>query len=218
MAGKSPLASIVIGTWLLSLGLMVLTLTTPLEFTPLPFDNLPRWGVWGLAFPACRLLGVRPGWRRRLWRTVPWLLWAPLLLVQIGWSLSLLLASSQDWSRLLDPTRGVFARPQRWQTKRVLFRRGWQVVALQRHDPQDFHPYAARTAQLTPVLPGLQWATRLTRHQRLDASWQVSDLPDLQANPRTYFSREVVRLSGDSTVLRLLRLRLPQGQRLRIIN
>ena len=210
MSVKPYLPSLVIGTWLLSLGFVVLTLTTPLEFTPLPLSNLPRLGVWGLAFPACRMLWQRTGRLRGLWRTVPWLLWGPLLVVQSGWFL-LMMLSFEQWPRLLKPTTSVFARQQVWLTRRVLFRRGLQVVASQRIDPLALYPGSFRTVLLTPVLPGLQWATRLTGNKPLDASWQLSDLPDAQAHPQV--GRTVLQLSRDSTLHRLLRSSIQQAWR-----
>ncbi|OUJ68580.1 hypothetical protein [Hymenobacter crusticola] len=209
MPVKPYLPSLVIGTWLLSLGFVLLTLTTPLEFTPLPLGNLPRLGLWGLVFPACQMLWQRTGVLRGLWRTLPWLLWGPLLVLQSGWFLLLLLSFEQR--AMLEPTTSMFARPQVWRTKRVLFRRGLQVVAMQQIDPLELYPRSFRTALLTPVFPGLQWATRLTDNQLLDASWQVSDLADVQASPQ--IGRQLLQLSRDSTLHRLLRPSIQQAWR-----
>ena len=35
-----------------------LSIFTPVELVPLPLENVPRWGCYGLVFPACRLLQV----------------------------------------------------------------------------------------------------------------------------------------------------------------
>ncbi|MGY2134878.1 hypothetical protein ACW9KT_21790 [Hymenobacter sp. HD11105] len=196
------LSRVVIGCWLVSLVLIGLTLATPLEFTPLTLGNLPRWGAWGLAFPACHLLGQHATRFRVIWRVLPWLLWGPLVVVQALW-LVLALPTATTWSPILEPTLSVFARPQQWQTTRVLFQRSEQVVAMQQLGPQALYPREFRTAIHTPLVPGLQWVTSLNAPQRLDASWQVVDLPTLRTN--TYLRRRVLRLSQDSAVHRSLR-------------
>jgi hypothetical protein len=113
----------------------------------------------------------------------------------------LLLALGQDqpgnWTRALEPARTLFLRPQRWHTQRVLFQRGTQVVVVQRLQPSSFRPWYARTAKLTPVLPGLQWAESLPGEGVLDASWRFVDTLH-----HDRYSLVAVRLSRDSAVHR----------------
>ena len=189
---------------------MIITLFTPLEFSPLPLDNIPRWGVWGLAFPACRMLSVRTGILPKLWRAVPWVLWTPLLVVQALWiPLSAPETLSGPWSKTVEPMAGLFARQEKWATARVLFRRGWQVVAVQQIEPVNFYPRYHRTAIITPLLPGFQWATRLERRTNndcvLDASWQIVAPQEMTTSKRYPFELEkAALLSCDSALLRTL--------------
>ncbi len=200
----------IIRLWLLSIGAMGTTLFTPLEFSPLPLENIPRWGFWGLAFPACRMLGVHIGVLPKLWRAVPWVLWAPLLVVQALWMLlSVPETLSGPWSKAFEPMAGLFARQEKWVTIRVLFRRGWQVVAVQQIAPMSFYPRCHRTAMITPLLPGLQWATRLEHRKNEDcvlgASWQIVAPQELIVSKRYPFELEkAVQLSCDSALLHAL--------------
>lgn len=188
--------------WIVSLALVLLTLCTPLEFDPLPFANLPRWGLWGLAWPACRSLQAYSRWRFPL-RLVPWLLWAPLLLAQAGWLfMSPLQPSPEPWSTVLAPLAGVFARSETWHTRRVLFRRGWQAVLLQREEPMGFYPRQWRIALRTPLLPGVQWVQRLRGERELDASWHLVDPQDVAAHPHERW--QAYELTADSTLRQAL--------------
>lgn len=188
----------ILSAWLLSLLIVVLTTFTPMEFVPLPLANGPRWLSWGLAFPACRLLQTRWGTFRWLWAAVPWLLWGPLLVSQGVW---LLLALGQTqpltWSSALEPVRTLFLQEKSWHTHRVLFRRGRQVVVTQRLLPQptSFHSRFARTVQLTPLLPGLQWTAPVQSKGVLDASWRFVDT--LHKDEQ---SVAAIQLSRDSAV------------------
>lgn len=191
----------VVGAWLFSLFIAVLIAFTPLEFLPLPLGNVPRWLTWGLAIPACRLLQARVPRLRWVLTALPWLLWGPLVLGQGLWFLLSLGASGpMVWSRVLEPVRTLFACDDEWHTKRVLFRRGRQFVVTQRLSDESFGPRYARTALVTPLLPGIQWAQRMDRDSVLDNSWLFVDTLRKDEN-----SLYAVRLSRDSAVHRWIR-------------
>ncbi|RPD43742.1 hypothetical protein DNI29_23055 [Hymenobacter sediminis] len=169
---------LLIGSWALSLLFMVLTLSTPLEFSPLPVENIFRWGVWLLAFPACRQLYQITGRLPWLWKLVPWLLWSPVLFLE---GFVLLQPSSYPlWKRALEPVEFIFWNRADWDTKRVLFRRGNSEVAFQHlRDPRMGY-IDDRLAYYTPLLPGVHWASPIPGEYPLvqnviDTSWQIVD-------------------------------------------
>lgn len=156
----------VLGAWLVCLVLVGLLTFTPLELEPRPLENLPRWGLYLLAIPACRCLRAHWPQLHRLWATLPWLLWGPLALVLtfygLGW-LSDNRPQAGYWLRV--NVLECLADDRVLRTRRVLFRRGCQEVVYQLLVP--FHATAPRTlrlwrtVQLTHVVPGVQWITWL---------------------------------------------------------
>lgn len=169
---------LLIGSWVLSLLLVVLTLATPLEFSPLPVENIFRWGAWLLAFPACRRLYHLTGRLPWLWKLLPWLVWSPVLFLE-GY---VVLHPSRYplWKRALEPLEWVFWNRADWETKRVLFRRGSsEVVFHHLRDPRmGYLEY--RLAYYTPLLPGVHWMRLIPGDYPLvqdvvDPSWQIVD-------------------------------------------
>ena len=182
--------------WVISLLMVILTLATPLEFVPLTLGNIPRWVVWGLAFPACHQLWVRTGRLRWFWKSLPWLLWAPLVLVEgmVVWDTFHGSYHTTFWERALQPVELVFANQNRWAMQHTLFRRGALVVV---HE-LCWHPQEGvvdlRQAKLVPLLPGLQWATRLSTDFQpgvVDASWQLVDTVHVGMSQDTTLQRQL---------------------------
>jgi hypothetical protein len=206
----------VLGTWLGCLLLVGLLTFTSLELAPRPLENLPRWGLWLLAVPACRRLQAHWPRLRRLWAALPWLLWGPLALVLtfyvLGW-LSDDRAQAGYWLRvdLIE----CLADDRVARTTQVLFRRGRQEVVDQVLVP--FHATAPRTlrlwrtVQVTHVVPGVQWITWLPEPANLDASWQAATLDGRDAVSQYYMAHDQLTLSSDSALHR--RLRAGQGKR-----
>jgi hypothetical protein len=182
--------------WVLSLALVLLTVATPLEFVPLVLGNVPRWALWGLAFPACHQLGIRTGRFRLVWKALPWVLWLLLLAAEgfAVWGWFHRWHRATFWKSIRYPLEVVFANQDRWETERILFRRGPLVVVHQlcwhpRHGVVDL-----RQARLVPLLPGLQWATRLSTAFQpgvVDASWQLVDTVGAQMSQDTALQRRV---------------------------
>ena len=196
--------------WLGCLLLVGLLTFTPLELTPRPLENLPRWGLWLLAVPACRRLRAHWPQLHRLWATLPWLLWGPLALVLTVYGLG--------WLSDKRPQAGYWlgvnvleclADDRVLRTRRVLFRRGRQEVVYQLLVP--FHATAPRTlrlwrtVQLTHVVPGVQWITWLPESGGLDTSWQAAKLDGRDAVEQVYMANEQLTLSSDSALHRRLR-------------
>lgn len=182
--------------WLLRLLLVLLTLTTPLEFVPLAWGNLPRWVLWGAAFPACRQLGVRTGRLRWVWRAVPWVLWLLLLAAEAlaVWGWFYRSHRVTFWETIRYPLEVVFVNRDRWETQQVLFRRGPLVLVQQ----LCWHPQHGvvdlRQAKVVPLLPGLQWAGRLATYFQpgvVDTSWQVVDTASVGMSQDTARQRQV---------------------------
>jgi hypothetical protein len=205
----------VLGAWLGCLLLVGLLAFTPLELTPRPLENLPRWGLWLWAVPACRCL--RAYWPRlgKLWAALPWLLWGPLALVLTFYVLG--------WLTDDRPQAGYWfgvnvlecvADDRVSRTTQVLFRRGRQEVVDQVLVP--FHAAEPRTlrlwrtVQLTHVAPGVQWVAWLPEPAQLDASWQAANLEG-DSLAQYYSARQQRELSTDSALHQ--RLRAGQGQR-----
>jgi hypothetical protein len=162
MPTKPRFATLIVGVWLLGLVLVPLTLFTPLEFTPLWLGNLPRWGLWGLAFPACHWLRVRT--KCRLWAAVPWVLWAPLAYAvgDNGWRSYRDAAQSHApmrWSTLVQPLELTFANDKRWWRQQVLSQNGARVTSLEM-DVSRYGSEGIRYTEIFQLLPGLQWARR----------------------------------------------------------
>jgi hypothetical protein len=182
--------------WGLSLLLVLLPLVSPLEFVPLAWGNLPRWILWGTAFPACRQLWLRTGRLRWVWRALPWLLWLLLLaaegLAVWGWFYGSHRVTF--WKTIRYPLEVVFANRDQWKTERILFRRGPLLIVHQ----LCWHPQHGvvdlRQAKIVPLLPGLQWASRVSTHFQpgvVDASWQLVDTVGAEMSQDTALQRRV---------------------------
>lgn len=208
--------------WLISVVLVGLSIFTPVELVPLPLENVPRWGCYGLVFPACRLLQAHWPRARLFWQTVPWLTWGPLLVVLFFWlPTTVAQTPAKPWADIVAPLTWLFARPEEWRTSQVLFRRGRQLVVEQRYVPWD-QPRPRmlrgtwRTAVVTPVGPGVQWAAPLPGPGSLDATWHAQPLPALP-QPLTRSGRfhrfltlqAQLEWSGDSALQRRLLAQLP---------
>jgi hypothetical protein len=202
----------VVGAWLACLVLVGLSIWTPLELVPLPVENVPRWGLWALVLPAGWALQARWPRLRWLWRTVPWVLWGPLLAVLFfWWPMTVAQTPAKPWAEILSPLRWLFARAEEWRTVQVLFHRGHQVVAFQAYVPvnQPLQPLwfvargSSRQAIVTPLCPGLQWAEPLP--MSLDASWHAAKLDELNPVAQYSLAREQLALSGDSALHQRLR-------------
>jgi hypothetical protein len=192
---KPSLVRLIISSWLTSLLLTILTLFTRLEFSPLPLGNIPRWIVWGLAFPACYLLRLHNHRLRWLWMMIPWLLWAFLICMQglAVWVSFHQVGSYTFWEGMLEPPRFAFANQERWIKQRVIFRRGSQVIEHQYLYEKPMGILDVRQAIITPILPGLQWATRLPIAGQgvVDASWQLVDSTSVEMSQDTALNRRL---------------------------
>lgn len=207
----------VLGTWLGCLVLVGLLTFTPLELAPRPLENLPRWGLWLLAVPACRRLRAYWPGLRQLWVTLPWLLWGYLALV-LTFYVAAWLSDDRTEAGYLLRVRVLecLADDRVSRTTHVLFRRGRQEVVDQLLMP--FHTTApralrmGRTVQVTHVVPGVQWITRLPELGILDASWQAADLNGVVGErERRQVAHQQARLSRDTA----LHLRLDRWQQAR---
>lgn len=122
---------------------------------------------------------------------------------------------AKPWSDILAPVTWVVARPQEWRTTHILFRRGYQLVVQQRYiawdQPLPLVPARGtyRTALVTPLLPGVQWAAPLTGPGSLDASWQAQEPTDTTAFERLMLREAQLAWSGDSILHRRFRAQLP---------
>jgi len=204
---------LVIG-WAVSFILVVLSIFTPMELVPLPLENVPRWGLYALAFPACGLLQARWPRGRLVWKTLPWLGWGPLLVV-LFFSLPMTVAQTpaKSWADIFAPLTWFFARPEEWRTSQVLFRRGNQLVVEQRYVPWDqLRPRMLRgswrTALVTPLVPGVQWAVPLGPGS-LDDSWHAQQPTGLDKFRRLSMLQSQLEWSGDSVLHRRLLTQLP---------
>jgi hypothetical protein len=202
----------VVGTWFGCLLLVGLSIWTPLELVPLPVENVPRWGLWAFAFPAVWVVQARWPRLRWLWHAAPWVLWLPLLTVQLFWlPLTVAQTPAKSWTEIFSPLRWLFARTEEWRTVQVLFHRGRQVVALQAYVPANqplpprwfFARGSSRTALVTPLVPGLQWAEPVSAF--LDASWRAEPLNELSPVARYHFVNEQLAMSSDSALHQRLR-------------
>jgi hypothetical protein len=200
---------------LVSLVLVGLSIFSPVELVPLPLENVPRWGLYALAFPACRLLQARWPRGRLVWKTVPWLAWGPLLVV-LFFSLPMTVAQTpaKSWADIFAPLTWFFARPEEWRTSQVLFRRGRQLVVEQRYVPWD-QPRPRmlrgswRTALVTPLVPGVQWAVPLPGPGSLDTSWHAQPPTGLDKFRRLSMLQAQLKWSGDSALQQQLLTQLP---------
>lgn len=205
---------VVIG-WLASLVMVWLSIFTPVELVPLQLENVPRWGLYALAFPACRLLQRRWPRGRLLWAALPWLGWGPLLAVLFFWlPATVAQTPAKSWSDILAPLTWLFARPEEWRTEQVLFRRGSQLVVEECYVPWDqSRPRmlrgAWRTAIVTPLLPGVQWAAPLPGPGSLDASWQAQKPVGLNKFSTIFMRQAQLKWSSDSALHRQLLAQLP---------
>jgi hypothetical protein len=198
---KSAVPALVVGTWLLSLVLIILTTATPLEFDPRWLGNIARGSMWGLAFPACGLLARRNGWFRWVLLGVPWLLWSSIVAVEVMaiWYLCQRPRSEWDhtpfWRKAVEPLEWVFANQAAWGPPNVLFRQGKSMVASQLLWERRKGVLEARLAILTPVLPGLRWASCLPQgddnNRLLDTSWQLVDTASVGMSQDTALQRRV---------------------------
>jgi hypothetical protein len=196
----------------LSLVLVLLTVATPLEFVPLPLGNIPRWALWGLAFPACHHLWLRTGRFRWVWKALPWVLWS-LLVVAEGlavWVWFYRANHTPFWQSVPNPLEMVFANRERWRTERTLFRRGRLVIVHQLCLAPRYGVTDLRQAQLVPLLPGLQWAARLPGDFQpgvVDTSWQLVDTVAAEMSQDTALQRRVKPwlLQRDSVINGLIR-------------
>jgi hypothetical protein len=158
---------------------VLLTTFTPLELVPVSLGNLPRWGFWLLIFPVAQRLKAQVG---RRWGLLPWLLWAPLLLLQLlvfGFWFSTpehrtyAAFRKSSWTQVLWPFEKVFAQTGRWRTGAVEYRRENTLVVRQ-NLPSRWGAEARRVI-LTPIMPGLQWCVPIPYDSLLKAPWQVVD-------------------------------------------
>lgn len=195
IAAKPAISKLIISVWLLSLLLTILTLFTRLEFTPLPLGNLLRCAVWGLAFPACYLLRLHNRRLRWLWLLLPWLIWSLLVWAE-GMAVWVSLHSGPSYTfqaAVLEPLKFIFANKEHWIKQRVIFRRGSQVIAHQYLYEKPKGILDVRQAIITPLLPGLQWATRLPIAGQgvVDASWQLVDSTSVEMSQDTALNRRL---------------------------
>ena len=171
--------------WLVSLVLVLLTTFTPLEFNPIQLTYLPRWGLWFLVIPATQWLRTSTKILPWLWKSIPWLLWVPLLALQLAYSIK---------SYIHYPTHNIFLNVRHtviiledvftaqlrtpferytWYTHTIHYRWGNRVVAQQLlHTPWGGEP---RRVIITPLLPGLQWSQAITDDLIFQAPWQPVD-------------------------------------------
>lgn len=190
------LTGLLTSIWLLSLVLVLLTVATPLEFVPLPVGNIPRWALWGLAFPACHHLWLRIGRFRWVWQLLPWLLWLLLFVAECFTVWVWLQGGHQAtfWKSVRYPLEVVFANRERWQTVRTLFRRGPLVIVHQLCLAPRYGVTDLRQVKVVPLLPGLQWAARLPGDFQpgvVDASWQLVDTVAAEMSQDTALQRRV---------------------------
>lgn len=192
---KPSLTKSIISIWLTSLLLTILTLFTRLEFTPLPLGNTSRWIIWGLAFPACYLLRLRNRRLRWLWIMIPWLLWTGLIYMEglAVWVSFHQVGRYTFWEATLEPLRFAFANQERWIKQRVIFRRGSQVIEHQYLYERPMGILDVRQAIITPILPGLQLATRLPIAGQgvVDDSWQLVDSTSVEMSQDTALNRRL---------------------------
>ena len=165
----------VLGEWLGCLLLIGLLTFTPLELAPRPLENLPHWGLWLLVIPACGHLRTRWPRLRRLWASLPWLLWGPLALMLTFYGLAWLSDDRAQAGHLFRVrVLECMADDRVSRTTQVLFRWGRQEVVNQVLVP--FHATTPRTlrlwrtVQVAHVAPGVQWITWLPEPANLDAS------------------------------------------------
>lgn len=171
--------------WLVSLVLVLLTTFTPLEFNPIQLTYLPRWGLWFLVIPATQWLWTSTRILPWLWKSIPWLLWVPLLALQLAYSIkSYIRYPTYNVFRNIRYTllifEDVFAAQLRtpyyfytWHTNTIHYRWGSRIVAQQLLDtPWGGEP---RRVIITPLLPGLQWSQPIADDLLLHAPWQPVD-------------------------------------------
>lgn len=192
----SYLTKLLPSIWVLSILLVLLTVATPLEFVPLTLGNIPRWVVWGLAFPACRQIWVRTGRFRLVWKSLPWVLWLLLLAAEgfTVWGWFHRWHRVTFWKSVRYPLEVVFANRERWQTVRTLFRRGPLVIVHQLCIAPRYGVTDLRQAKVVPLLPGLQWAARLPGDFQpgvVDASWQLVDTVAAEMSQDTALQRRI---------------------------
>lgn len=197
---KAAAPALVIGAWLISIMLVILTAATPLEFDPRWLGNIARWGLFGLAFSACGLLAHRGGWFRWVLLGVPWLLWGSLGAGELThlWYLCHRSPSQWDhtpfWRKAVGPLEWLFANQEVWWPPHVLFRRGDSIVATHFLGEKRTGLLDSRVAFLTPIFPGLRWASRLPEgdnKQLLDTSWQLVDTASVGMSQDTALQRRV---------------------------
>lgn len=165
---RPPWVTLLLSAWALSVALTVLTAFTPLELAPMWLGNVPHWGLWFLALPACSWLRAHRGRLRWLWRAVPWLLWVPLALITgfklwrnydsipPGWDPY---QPTVRWHNVFYPLEMTFANTDNWRTRKVIVQEGIRVVSLE----YQLTRYGQTLPYLTTnyhLLPGLRWATR----------------------------------------------------------
>ena len=133
---------------------------------------------------------------RWVWQSLPWLLWAPLVLGEglVVWDTFQRSYDTTVWKRALQPVEWVFANQERWVTQQTLFRRGSLVIVHQ----LCWHPRQGvvdlRQARIVPLVAGLQWVIRLPGDFQpgvVDASWQVVDTASVEMSQDTALQRRV---------------------------
>jgi hypothetical protein len=193
---RAALTGLLSSLWLVSLVLVLLTVATPLEFVPLSLGNIPRWILWGLAFPACRHLWLRTGRFRWVWNSLPWVLWL-LLLVAEGLAVGVWCrvgTQTAFWQNVRYPLEKVFANRERWRTARTLFRRGPLVLVHQLCWEPRYGIVDLRQARIVPLVPGLQWVSCLPGDFQpgvVDTSWQLVDTVAAEMSQDTALQRRV---------------------------
>jgi hypothetical protein len=157
---QAPWPFVLLALWAGSLVLTVLTLWTPLEFTPFWLNNVPRWGAWGLALPVGCVWWTRAGrWRWAL-AAIPGLLWFPLVFIAV----ESLRDAYQDksvvsWGRVRYALELTFADGRWWRTRTVIAQRGACTVSLE----LGYSNYGSSGTHFTTtyaLLPGVHWTTR----------------------------------------------------------
>jgi hypothetical protein len=172
---RFPWSSLLLYAWAMSFVLSVLLWCTPLEFTPLWLGNLPHWGLWVLALPACTRLRANQRRVRVVWLTISGLLWAPLVLAT-GISFWQCWHDQEKirWHNVFHPVEMTFASDYRWAPYKHIAREGRQTVSLESEESG----WGGRGLHVTTayaLLPGLRWAT----HRPLTEAENSRYFPDL---------------------------------------
>lgn len=163
--------------WSLCLVLTFIVGFTPLEITNPYLHSLVHSGVWLLVFFAARHFGWDYRWPRRLW----------VGSIVVG-SISAVLALWPLGLPAILYEAGFFVPVRTWQTTRVYFRRGQEIVADQHH---ALHRADHRRVLIRPVTPLFAWVEPLgyVRYQNPErpagAGWEEVHLNAANLQPDT---------------------------------